>query len=136
MRWTEFARLPYVDLVRYTIIDPMHNMLLGWYILCSMHEGLTAHCIGLVKTQWYHQWILRKPQTLRGDTTARERELNLIHKFLETVRLSVPHSLLIIILFSLKRHCGLEVFQPRSVNLQVEVYPQMSINVQQQVLGQ
>jgi hypothetical protein len=28
-RWTELARLPYFDLVRQTIIDPMHNLLLG-----------------------------------------------------------------------------------------------------------
>ena len=28
-RWSEFARLPYFDLVRHTIIDPMHNCLLG-----------------------------------------------------------------------------------------------------------
>lgn len=29
VRWTELARLPYFDLVRQTIIDPMHNLLLG-----------------------------------------------------------------------------------------------------------
>jgi len=29
VRWTELARLPYFDLVRHTIIDPMHNLLLG-----------------------------------------------------------------------------------------------------------
>ena len=29
VRWTEFARLKYFDLVRYTVIDPMHNLLLG-----------------------------------------------------------------------------------------------------------
>jgi hypothetical protein len=28
-RWTELARLPYFDLVRHTIIHPMHNLLLG-----------------------------------------------------------------------------------------------------------
>ena len=28
-RWTEFARLKYFDLIRYTIIDPMHNWLQG-----------------------------------------------------------------------------------------------------------
>lgn len=31
VRWTEFARLKYFDLVRYTVIDPMHNLLLGEY---------------------------------------------------------------------------------------------------------
>ncbi|KIJ09902.1 hypothetical protein PAXINDRAFT_86800, partial [Paxillus involutus ATCC 200175] len=29
VRWTELARLPYFDLIRHTIIDPMHNLLLG-----------------------------------------------------------------------------------------------------------
>ena len=29
-RFTELMYLPYYDCVRYTIIDPMHNMLLGW----------------------------------------------------------------------------------------------------------
>jgi hypothetical protein len=28
-RWTEFARLVYFDLIRWTIVDPMHNLLLG-----------------------------------------------------------------------------------------------------------
>ena len=28
-RWTEFARLPYFDLVCCIVIDPMHNLLLG-----------------------------------------------------------------------------------------------------------
>jgi hypothetical protein len=28
-RWTEFARLPYFDLVRMVVIDPMHNLILG-----------------------------------------------------------------------------------------------------------
>jgi hypothetical protein len=28
-QWTEFVRLDYFDLVRYTIVDPMHNLLLG-----------------------------------------------------------------------------------------------------------
>jgi hypothetical protein len=31
VRWTELARLPYFNLVRYTIIDPMHNLLLGTF---------------------------------------------------------------------------------------------------------
>ncbi|KIJ06468.1 hypothetical protein PAXINDRAFT_91930 [Paxillus involutus ATCC 200175] len=35
VRWTELARLPYFDLVRHTIIDPMHNLLLGELIKYS-----------------------------------------------------------------------------------------------------
>lgn len=29
VRWTEFARLKYFDIVRFTVVDPMHNLLLG-----------------------------------------------------------------------------------------------------------
>lgn len=29
VRYTEFIRLPYLDIVRASIIDPMHNLLLG-----------------------------------------------------------------------------------------------------------
>ena len=29
IRWTEFARLPYLDLCRATVVDPMHNLFLG-----------------------------------------------------------------------------------------------------------
>lgn len=29
VRWYSFARLPYFDAVRMTIIDPMHDLLLG-----------------------------------------------------------------------------------------------------------
>jgi hypothetical protein len=28
-RWFEFARLPYFDAVRMTVVDPMHNLLIG-----------------------------------------------------------------------------------------------------------
>lgn len=28
-RWSELARLPYFDMVRMIVIDPMHNLLLG-----------------------------------------------------------------------------------------------------------
>ncbi|KIJ57838.1 hypothetical protein HYDPIDRAFT_171515, partial [Hydnomerulius pinastri MD-312] len=66
VRWTELARLPYFDLVRQCVIDPMHNLLLG-----------------IVKTQWYSQWILTP--ALRASTQARARELEMIHAFLHTV---------------------------------------------------
>ena len=29
VHWSELARLPYFDIVRQSIIDPMHNLLLG-----------------------------------------------------------------------------------------------------------
>ncbi|EPS97090.1 hypothetical protein FOMPIDRAFT_1129209, partial [Fomitopsis schrenkii] len=51
-RWCELARLPYFDVCRMIVIDPMHNLLLG-----------------LVKTHFYHIWIqlkvLRKTKELR-----------------------------------------------------------------------
>ncbi|KAJ6540384.1 hypothetical protein B0H19DRAFT_1077796 [Mycena capillaripes] len=66
VRWTEFARLKYFVLVRYTVIDPMHNLLLS-----------------VAKTQWYTQWI--KTNTLRADTGKFTRELFFIHDFLSSV---------------------------------------------------
>ncbi|KAJ7361702.1 hypothetical protein DFH08DRAFT_911337 [Mycena albidolilacea] len=55
VQWTEFARLEYFDLIKYTIIDPMHNLLLG-----------------VAKTQWYTR-----------NTAKFYRELQFIHDFLE-----------------------------------------------------
>ncbi|TFK50448.1 hypothetical protein OE88DRAFT_1735998 [Heliocybe sulcata] len=65
-RWTEFARLPYFDLVRFTLIDPMHNILLG-----------------LAKNQWYARWI--KTKALQAPTGKSEHEIGMLHEFLETV---------------------------------------------------
>ncbi|KAJ7017492.1 hypothetical protein C8F04DRAFT_1215036 [Mycena alexandri] len=65
VHWTEFARLTYFDLVKWTVVDPMHNLLLG-----------------VAKTQWYGQWI--KTKTLRPNTEKFERELDFIHKFMQT----------------------------------------------------
>ncbi|CAK5266228.1 unnamed protein product, partial [Mycena citricolor] len=64
VRWSEFVRLEYFDIIRCTVIDPMHNLLLG-----------------VAKTQWYSIWI--KEKVLRPDTNARERELHFIHNILE-----------------------------------------------------
>ncbi|KAI0826965.1 hypothetical protein BC628DRAFT_1502389 [Trametes gibbosa] len=65
-RWAEIMRLPYYNCVKMTVIDPMHNLLLG-----------------VVKTQWYTRWI--KPGVLRADTKAgNKRELTMMHAFLDT----------------------------------------------------
>ncbi|CDO74258.1 hypothetical protein BN946_scf184642.g3 [Trametes cinnabarina] len=65
-RWTVFSRLPYFDVTRMMVIDPMHNLLLG-----------------VVKTQWYSRWI--KGGALRADTEAgNKRELSVLHDFLES----------------------------------------------------
>ncbi|KAI0309474.1 hypothetical protein OF83DRAFT_1158491, partial [Amylostereum chailletii] len=70
VRWTEFARLRYFDPVRMTVVDPMHNLLLG-----------------VVKNQWYSCWILGG--SLRATTaTDTKRELAMVHEFLDS--LEVP----------------------------------------------
>ncbi|TFK81258.1 hypothetical protein K466DRAFT_502435 [Polyporus arcularius HHB13444] len=67
-RWSELLRLPYYDSVRMTVVDPMHNLLLG-----------------VAKNQWYACWI--KTQALRPDTKAgTKRELTVLHEFLNTFR--------------------------------------------------
>ncbi|KAF7366659.1 hypothetical protein MSAN_00923800 [Mycena sanguinolenta] len=52
-RWSELHRLPYFDVCRMIVIDPMHNLFLG-----------------VVKTHFYHIWvqqnILRKTKELRS----------------------------------------------------------------------
>ncbi|RXW14351.1 hypothetical protein EST38_g11510 [Candolleomyces aberdarensis] len=57
-RWSEFARLPYFDMVRSIIIDPMHNLLLG-----------------LVKTHFYHIWV-------QGKILRPTKELRMLHGIL------------------------------------------------------
>ncbi|TBU44114.1 hypothetical protein BD309DRAFT_815173, partial [Dichomitus squalens] len=64
--WSELMRLPYYDCVAMTVVDPMHNLLLG-----------------VVKHQWYSRWI--KGGTLRADTKGgTKRELSVLHRFLDT----------------------------------------------------
>ena len=63
----------------------MHNLLLGMLYCCW--RRLIAHDLsGVIKTQWYNMWISRKPPSLRANTETRDRELDIIHSFLETVR--------------------------------------------------
>jgi hypothetical protein len=31
VHWTEFARLKYFDIIKWTVVDPMHNLLLGTF---------------------------------------------------------------------------------------------------------
>jgi hypothetical protein len=35
MRYTQLARLPYFDLVDQIVIDPMHNLFLGVFVVSS-----------------------------------------------------------------------------------------------------
>lgn len=83
-RWTELARLPYFDLVRCMIIDPMHNLFLGLFLtLFSVVLTDPNVFLGIVKTLWYSQWI--QTSALRKSTDKRARELDVIHRFLATV---------------------------------------------------
>ena len=38
VRYTELSRLPYFDPIRMTVIDPMHNILLGMFVLHSSDQ--------------------------------------------------------------------------------------------------
>ncbi|KAF8471023.1 hypothetical protein JB92DRAFT_2771868, partial [Gautieria morchelliformis] len=60
-RWFEFARLPHFDAVRMTVVDPMHNLL-----------------IGVIKNHWYATWIVG--HALRSKTSRVSCELDLAHK--------------------------------------------------------
>ena len=91
VRWSELARLPYFDIVRQSIIDPMHNLLLGKsFIFPSKPYNSHYSSTGVVKNQWYPTWI--KSNVLRSSTATRARELDIIHKFLETVSSSSSSS--------------------------------------------
>ncbi|TDL25412.1 hypothetical protein BD410DRAFT_813632 [Rickenella mellea] len=66
-RYYELSRLPYFDPVRMTIIDPMHNILLG-----------------IVKSQWLDSWIHGGALRERTETLKVPRELDRIHDYLKT----------------------------------------------------
>ncbi|KAK0470420.1 uncharacterized protein EV420DRAFT_1616565 [Desarmillaria tabescens] len=63
-RWCELARLPYFDVCRMIVIDPMHNLLLG-----------------LVKTHFYNIWI-------QLNVLHKNKELRHFHDIL--VQLNIP----------------------------------------------
>ena len=68
-RWSELARLPYFDICRMIVIDPMHNLLLGECLLVLAKDVIMTLSAGLVKTHFYHIWVqlkvLRKTKELR-----------------------------------------------------------------------
>ncbi|KAL5536439.1 hypothetical protein ACEPAF_261 [Sanghuangporus sanghuang] len=59
------SRLPYFDAIRMSVLDPMHNILLG-----------------LCKTQWLELWV--KSSILRECTARKLQELDQIHQYLQT----------------------------------------------------
>ncbi|GBE78040.1 hypothetical protein SCP_0109220 [Sparassis crispa] len=58
-RYTELSRLPYFDLVRQIVIDPMHNLFLG-----------------LTKSHFYHIWVQK-------DILRENHELRILHEMLQ-----------------------------------------------------
>jgi hypothetical protein len=74
IRWTEFARLSYFNVVRCSVIDPMHNLLKG-----------------IVKNQWFSRWI--KDLVLCPATDKHQHELSAIHDFMDSVSHSYSYFL-------------------------------------------
>ncbi|EMD34886.1 hypothetical protein CERSUDRAFT_75776 [Gelatoporia subvermispora B] len=64
-RYYAMSRLPYFDAVRMSVIDPMHNILLG-----------------VIKTQWYDTWIVTRTLRERTSTKKVPRELDQVHDYL------------------------------------------------------
>jgi hypothetical protein len=83
IRWYEFARLPYFDPVQMTMIDPMHDLLIGEYVMHHIPSPSLCISPGVLKNHWYHIWILGK--ALRPNTSKNKRELDLIHEYLSSV---------------------------------------------------
>ncbi len=82
VRWSELARLAYFDINRQAVVDPMHNLLLGEFGFFPQIQTSKAY-LGVAKTQWYVDWIKRG--SFRASTTKRARELDIVHRFLDTV---------------------------------------------------
>ncbi|KAI0634504.1 hypothetical protein C8Q77DRAFT_1073071 [Trametes polyzona] len=66
-RWSELARLPYFDMCRMVVVDPMHNLFLG-----------------VVKTHFYHIWVQLK-------VFRKTKEIHRLHSLLAD--LSLPSKL-------------------------------------------
>lgn len=63
----------------------MHNLMLGIASLLGGLRVLMYICLlGVVKNQWYSQWI--KNSAIRASTSKTARELDIIQDFLSTVR--------------------------------------------------
>ncbi|KAL6299004.1 hypothetical protein BKA93DRAFT_753720 [Sparassis latifolia] len=65
-QYYELSHLPYFDAVRMTVVDPMHNILLG-----------------VVKTQWLDAWINTKALRERTAVNKVCRELDQVHEYLK-----------------------------------------------------
>lgn len=123
------SRLPYFDAVRMSILDPMHNILLGKPAFSDLPlEDLTSLWLGICKSQWLDSWI--RDKVLRQRTAGqRPRELDQIQAYLSKV--STVRSLIRFLdrlaqSFSSRCHHGSAAFQIRSAILQEGLYPQMN----------
>jgi hypothetical protein len=74
-----------------TIIDPMHNILLGMYCLIRFLCVLTSNHAGIIKTQWLNSWINTNALRERTSTLKVPRELDQIHGYLNAVSLVQLH---------------------------------------------
>jgi hypothetical protein len=79
-RWCQLTRLPYFDLCRMIVIDPMHNLFLGEPFHIATRMVIDLRNEGLVKTHFYHIWIQHK--ILRT-----KKELRRLHAILSEVRM-------------------------------------------------
>lgn len=82
VRFTQLARLPYFDIVRQVVVDPMHNLYLGEYIFCLRRDVTSSpnsDHTGLVKTHFYHIWV-------QTDVLREKHELRVLHELLADVR--------------------------------------------------
>jgi len=80
-RFSELSRLPYFDMCRMIVIDPMHNLYLGKLVQLMLYS-LLLMCsgLGVVKTHFYHIWVQHK--ILR-----KTKELRRLHAILSEVRI-------------------------------------------------
>jgi hypothetical protein len=81
-RYTQLSRLPYFDLVQQTVIDPMHNLVLGEFILHIFVKITTVPTLGLVKTHFYAIWV-------QGKILCPNHKLTVFHNMLNKV--SIRH---------------------------------------------
>jgi len=80
MRFMQLSQLPYFDIVKQIVVDPMHNLFLGWYqFLLSHGTYLNETDLGLVKTHFYNIWVQNK--ILRPN-----HELRILHEMLPEIR--------------------------------------------------
>jgi hypothetical protein len=102
-RYAEVLRLPYFDSIVMSIIDPMHNILLGEHPgprggPCDVFMVFLSP--GICKTQWLECWI--HGLALRRRTEKLPRELDQLHSYMKKVMCSSNSRT---VLWNLTREC-------------------------------